>query len=169
MSGMAPFSGMSAGSGSGPGNPMAGQLRRIGSFRQALANRQNQVNDYMAVADHAHANNKDLITHASREERRNQTHGAKVKAGLVEGLRNSGVDAAAPGRTRIKFEGLEVDTVRPEPKAQKKTGAKKPNSSKTSPAPTSSLPPIKGGGELGERLRRATPNHDPLQPKFQSP
>lgn len=152
MSGMVPFSGMSAGSGSGPSNPMSNQLRRIGAFRQALAGRQTQMADYMAAADHAHANNKDLLTHASREERRNQTHGAKVKQGLFDGVVGAGADPSAPGRTRVKMDGLEVETIRPEPKSSKKSGVKKASSPKTATTPTS-----------------PTPNHSPLQPKFQSP
>lgn len=151
MSGMVPFSGMSAGSGSGPSNPMAGQLRRIGSFRQALVNRQNQVADYMSVNEHSHGLQKDLITHASREERRNQTHGAKVKQGLFEGVVAAGANPASAGRTRVKMEGLEVETIRPQAKTSKGKGSKNPSGSKTSTTPT------------------ATPNHSPLTPKFQSP
>lgn len=145
MSGLVPFTGMSAGTSSTGSNPLANQLRRVGAFRQAMTNRQNQINDYKDVAEHAHGLQKDLVTHASREERRNQTHAAKVKAGLVEGLRTSGVDAAAPGRTRIKYDGLEVETVRPAPK---QSGPK-----------TSS----------GSKSATPAPNHSPLTPKFQSP
>lgn len=151
MSGVAPFTGLNGGTASAGNNPMVSQLRRIGSFRQGQAARQSHVAEVMAVNEHTAGLQKDMITHASREERRNQTHAAKVKAGLVDSLRTSGVDAAAPGRTRVEYEGLKVETVRPVTKAKK---AKK---SAGAPAP-GAVPPA-----------NFQPPKPPLTPKFQSP